>query len=80
MQTPLFGIWQILPAITAGTVRDDLCAAFYREKRLIAHMSLSCDFWVEPRLLLGHRSLKTTMVYSHVHPKFRDTASHLDRL
>ncbi|PZO07994.1 MAG: integron integrase [Lysobacteraceae bacterium] len=32
------------------------------------------------QLLLGHRSLKTTMIYTHVHQAVRDTVSPLDRL
>ena len=32
------------------------------------------------QLLLGHRSLKTTMIYTHVHQTIRETVSPLDRL
>jgi len=32
------------------------------------------------QLLLGHRSLKTTMIYTHVHQAIRETVSPLDRL
>jgi hypothetical protein len=32
------------------------------------------------QLLLGHRSLKTTMIYTHVHHAIRHTTSPLDRL
>jgi site-specific recombinase XerC len=32
------------------------------------------------QLLLGHRSLQTTMIYTHVHQDIRHTASPLDRL
>jgi site-specific recombinase XerD len=32
------------------------------------------------QLLLGHRNLKTTMIYTHVHQAFRRTVSPLDRL
>lgn len=32
------------------------------------------------QLLLGHRSLKTTMIYTHVHQAVRETVSPLDRL
>ncbi|AND70464.1 hypothetical protein ATSB10_30100 [Dyella thiooxydans] len=32
------------------------------------------------QLLLGHRSLKTTMIYTHVHQAIRTTISPLDRL
>lgn len=32
------------------------------------------------QLLLGHRSLKTTMIYTHVHQEIRHTVSPLDRL
>ena len=32
------------------------------------------------QLLLGHRNLKTTMIYTHVHQTIRDTTSPLDRL
>jgi site-specific recombinase XerD len=32
------------------------------------------------QLLLGHRNLKTTMIYTHVHQAIRQTVSPLDRL
>jgi site-specific recombinase XerD len=32
------------------------------------------------QLLLGHRNLKTTMIYTHVHHAIRRTVSPLDRL